>query len=399
MKPEPVPLDLQVILIGRDYLLRLLYMYDDDFRDLFKVKAEFDSVMEVSKSNIKDLCGFLTGLCQEESLLKLTAEAMAKTIEFAHRLANHQQKLSTQIEEVADVIREAHYYAQEENSTEINSKHIHKAIEEKKYRSNLIQKKIKELIEEGVIFIDLEGEKIGQINGLSVIDIGDLSFGRPNRITATTSIGKEGIIDIEKEVKLGGPIHSKGVLILSGFLFEKFGKDKPLNLSVQLVFEQSYSGVEGDSASSAELYTILSSLAGLPIKQGIAVTGSVNQNGEVQAVGGINEKIEGYFEICKQAGLTGDQGVIIPKANSRHLMLKEDLIKSVSSGKFHIWVVETIAEGFEILTGVKSGTVTFDRDKGTLLFEAGSSFDRINSRLEQMTKVLQAFNKKEEVEN
>ena len=395
LKPEPVPLDVQVILIGRNYLMQLLYMYDDDFRNLFKVKAEFDSVMPALESNVKELCGFINAFCEEETLLPPSQSSLVKMVEYGHRLANHQDKISTQLEDLTDLVREANYYAVEAGEQFITEQHIQQAIQEKTYRSNLIQEKIEELIEANTIFVDLKGEKIGQINGLSVLDVGDYAFGRPTRITASTSVGNKGIVDIEREVKMGGPIHSKGVMILTGYLFEKFGRDKPLNVSAHIVFEQSYSGVEGDSASSAELYAILSSLAEVPLKQNIAVTGSVNQKGEIQAVGGINEKIEGYFEVCQRAGLENGQGVLIPKANTKNLMLKEAVIEAVRDEVFHIWAVDTIEEGLEILSGIPAGNVKWNEESCSLEIDKDSVYHRANKRLWDMSKIIKEFGKVE----
>ena len=391
LKPQPVPLDLQVILIGRNYLMQLLYRYDDDFRDLFKVKAEFDSVMPAHEKNIKELCGYVHSFCAEEGLLPASDKGLTKILEYGHRLANHQEKLSTKLEEIADIIREANYYANEDDAQQIGSDYIEKAISEKHYRSNLLQEKIREMIEARTIVIDVHGSQVGQINGLSVLDVGDLTFGRPSRITATTHVGSSGIIDIEREVEMGGPIHSKGVLILSGYLHEKFGRDKPLNLSAQVVFEQSYSGVEGDSASSAELYAILSSLADVPLAQNIAVTGSVNQKGEIQAVGGINEKVEGYFAVCNAIGLDGSQGVLIPRTNMDHLLLKEDVVQAVEQGQFHLWAVASIEEGIEILTGQSSGKVHWNAEQRKLEFEKDTLFDQINQRLVEMSAILKEY--------
>ena len=264
-------------------------------------------------------------------------------------------KLSTRFAEVADIAREANFYAQQENAEFVTGEHVKKAIEEKIYRSKMIQEKIQEMITRNFFLIDTENEKVGQINGLSVASLGDIEFGTPSRVTVSIGLGREGIIDIEREAKMGGPIHTKGVLILSGYLNEKYAKDKPLSLTARLVFEQNYEGIEGDSASSTELYSILSNLSGLPIKQSIAVTGSVNQKGEVQAIGGVNEKIEGFFEVCKAKGLTGKQGVMIPESNVQNLMLKEEVVEAVTQGKFHIYSAKTIDEGIETLTGVKAG--------------------------------------------
>jgi len=355
LRPEPIPFDAKVILIGSPYLYHLLYNLDREFRELFKVKAEFDTVMDRNPENIRKYACFISNLCRKEGLRHLDASAVAAIVEYGCRLAGDQRKLSTRFAELADVIREASFYAEEEGAEYVSRRHVEKALEEKVYRSNLMQEKIRELIERGVILIDVDGEKVGQVNGLAVIELGDYSFGRPNRVTATVSLGRDGIIDIEREAKMGGPIHTKGVLILSGFLSERYAQRVPLSLSARLVFEQSYSEVEGDSASSAELYALLSALSGKPIKQGIAVTGSVNQKGEIQAVGGINEKVEGFYEVCKAIGLNGRQGVIIPESNVDNLMLRDEVLDAMEKGLFHIYPVKTVDEGIEILTGVKAG--------------------------------------------
>ncbi|MEM2130581.1 MAG: ATP-binding protein, partial [Candidatus Bathyarchaeia archaeon] len=325
LKPEPIPLNVKVILIGSPLVYELLVRYDPQFKELFKVKADFDTVMDRTEENMRKYAAFICTFCKKEKLKHLDASAVSKIIAYGSRLAEDQAKLSTRFAEVADIIREANFYAVQEGSNYITASHVKKAIEEKIYRSNLIQEKIKEMIKRGVLLIDTEGSVVGQVNGLSVTGFGDFSFGMPSRLTASIGIGREGVVDIEREAKLGGPIHTKGVLILSGYLSNKYAQDKPLTLSARLVFEQSYSGVEGDSASSAELYALLSALSGIPIKQSIAVTGSVNQKGEVQAIGGVNEKIEGFYEVCKAKGLTGEQGVMIPESNVQNLMLKEEI--------------------------------------------------------------------------
>ncbi len=389
LKPEAIPLNLQVILVGQHYLFQLLYQLDDDFKSLFKVKAHFDSVMPASSQNLEDFCGYIYCVQKEEQLLPISNSALAKIIEQGHRLADHQEKITSEMEETADLLREANFYAKQTSANEISEEHIRKAVQEKIHRTSLIHDKIKELIEKEIIIIDLEGAKAGQVNGLSVLDLGDIAFGRPSKITATTSIGREGIIDIEREAKLGGALHTKGVMILSGFLFQKFGKDKPLNLSIRLVFEQSYSGVDGDSASSTELYAIISALSGIPIRQDIAVTGSVNQYGKIQAIGGVNEKIEGYFEVCRQKGLTGSQGVLIPKANTINLMLKEEVVEAVANGQFHIWAIRSVEEGIEILTGQKAGAISWDDTSGTLQVEENTVFAKVNKRLQQIADIWQ----------
>jgi lon-related putative ATP-dependent protease len=355
LRPQPIPLDVKVVLVGHPIFYYLLHAYDEEFPELFKVKADFDTRMDASAENIKDFLKFLCTFCQKERLKHLDNTAVAKLLEHAARLAEDQQKLSTHFGAIADIIREANYWALQEGSSHIRARHVQRALDEKVYRSNLIQERIQEMIARGTLLIDTEGQAVGQVNGLSVINLGDYTFGKPSRITASVGAGREGIIDIEREVELGGPIHSKGVLILSGYLAQKYAQDKPLTLTAKLVFEQSYEGVEGDSASSAELYALLSALSGVPIKQGIAVTGSVNQHGEVQAIGGVNEKIEGFFDVCKIKGLTGEQGVLIPKSNVQNLMLREDIVEAVRAKKFHIWAVSTIDEGIEILTGVPAG--------------------------------------------
>jgi predicted ATP-dependent protease len=330
-------------------------------------------------------------VCETEQLHHLDAPALALIVEHGARLAEDQEKLSTHFGVIADVIREASYYASLEQAESVSSAHVDKAIEERYYRSSLVHERIKELMQREVIKIDVSGQQVGQVNGLSVIQWGDLSFGQPNRITVSVGLGREGLIDIEREARLGGPIHTKGVLILSGYLTGKYAQDKPLSLSARLVFEQSYSGVEGDSASSTELYAILSALAELPIRQGIAVTGSVNQKGEVQAIGGVNDKIEGFFAICQAKGLTGEQGVLIPESNVANLMLKDEVIRAVKDRQFHIWPVRTIDEGIEILTGVMGGERLPDGG-----FEEGSVNDLVDRRLKALAEKLAQFGKTNE---
>ena len=386
LRPEPIPLEIKVVLIGDPFLYQQLYILDMEFNELFKVKADFDISMERNEENMQQYAAFVCALCQKEKLLHLDGTGLAKLIEYGSRLAADQRKLSTRFADVADIIREANFYAQEKNSDFISGDHIRKAIEEKIYRSKLIQEKIQEMIKRGTLLIDIESEKIGQVNGLSVIGLGDFSFGIPSRVTASLGLGRDGVIDIEREAKLGGPIHTKGVLILNGYLNEKFAQDKPLSLSARLVFEQSYDGVEGDSASSTELYSILSALSNLPLKQNIAVTGSVNQKGEIQAIGGVNEKIEGFFEVCQAKGFTDKQGVMIPESNVENLMLKEEIIDAVKKGKFFIYAVKTIDEGIEVLTGVKAGKRQTD---GT--FQEDTVNYKIDERLRNMAEKLKEF--------
>ncbi|MHA2080780.1 MAG: Lon protease family protein [Candidatus Thorarchaeota archaeon] len=386
LKPEAIPLKVKVVIIGDTAIYNLLYTRDPDFKELFKVKAHFDSKMERTEETISKYVSAMRNVCSKEGLKYLDQDAAAKVVEFSSRLADDQTKLSTRFADVTDIIREATYYAKKEDSENVTGAHMKKAIDEKKYRSNLVQDKIQEMIDRGVILIDTEGEQVGQLNGLSVLSYGDIAFGSPTRITASVGVGRKGILDIEREANLGGPTHTKGVMILGGYLSKMFAQDKPLGLSARLVFEQSYSGVDGDSASSTELYAILSQLSGIPIRQQYAVTGSVNQNGEVQAIGGVNEKIEGFFEVCRISGLTGDQGVLIPESNVRNLMLKEEVVEAVKAGKFHIFSVRTVNEGIEILTGVKAGERQPD---GT--FPEDTINYRVDKRLKEMAEALKEY--------
>lgn len=355
LNPNPIPLDVKVVIIGSTETYQTLYNYDEDFRKLFKIRADFDVEMEYSQENITGLASFIHTHCKKHGLHHFDRTAVAKVVEYSSRLAGHQNKLSTRFNQLVEIIYEADAWATIMGDKLISAKHILKAIQEKKYRSNLYEEKVQASIDEGTILIDTDGTKIGQVNGLAVYDLGQYHFGKPTRITATTFVGRNGVINIERESKLGGNIHNKGVYILGGYLGQKFAQKHPLVLTAHIAFEQSYGGVDGDSASSTELYAILSSLAELPIEQGLAVTGSVNQRGEIQPIGGVNEKIEGFYEVCKNKGLTGKQGVLIPHQNVKNLMLQDEVIKAVQDGQFHIYQVRTIEEGIEILTGVPAG--------------------------------------------
>ena len=316
LRPEPIPLQLKVVLIGNPMLYHLLYQWDSDFTELFKIKADFDTRMKRTDANIQVYLASISRMCKAEDHRCLDKTAAAKLIEHSSRLADDQDRLSTHFGDVADLIRESDFWAASEGADFISAPHVSKAIAKKIYRSNMVQERVQEMIERGTLLIDTRGSAVGRLNGLAVISLGDYAFGRPNRITASIGLGRGGIVDIEREAKLGGPLHTKGVLILSGYLVQKYAQDKALPLSARLVFEQSYEGVEGDSASSAELYALLSALADLPIRQSVAVTGSVNQQGDVQAIGGVNEKVEGFFEVCRALGdLSGEQGVMIPFSN------------------------------------------------------------------------------------
>jgi ATP-dependent Lon protease len=353
---------------------------------MFKVKADFDYQMKRSDENVMALACYIRSCCDTEKLLPFDRTGVAKVIEYAVRAAGDQEKLSARFGPLKDLLVESDYWAQESQSQMISRDHVEKAFKEKIHRLDLMAERIQQMIAEGTIMVDVEGAVVGQVNGLSVYDLGIFSFGRPNRITAKTFLGKRGVINIERESQLSGRIHDKGVLILSGYLGWKYAQDKPLSLSASICFEQSYSGVEGDSASSTELYAILSSLADLTLRQNIAVTGSVNQKGEVQPIGGVNHKIEGFFDVCKAKGLTGDQGVMIPHQNIRNLMLREDVVKAVQDGQFHIYQVKTIDEGIEVLTGVPAGERQAD---GTYIEDTVNYL--IDKRLQEFAEKLKGY--------
>ncbi len=386
LTPQPIPLNVKIVLAGDHQIYQALYVADPDFGLLFKVKAHFDDTIDRNDENMKTYGKFVHTLCEKENMNHLEAAAIAKVVEYGSRLAEDQTKLSTKFPEIADLVREANLYASQDDSKYIKDTHILKALREKIYRSNLLDEKTKEMIERGVILIDTSGTKTGQVNGLSVIGLGDFDFGQPSRITVSVGLGREGVIDIERQAKLGGQIHTKGVLIISGYLENKYARDKPLSVSCRLVFEQSYGGVDGDSASSTELYAILSALGDLPIKQNFAVTGSVNQKGEVQAIGGVNEKIEGFYHTCKAKGLKGDEGVLIPQSNVQHLMLSEEVVEAVKKGRFHIYPIGTIDDGIEILTGVKAGALKNDGN-----YEADTVHFKVNKRLAEMANEITKF--------
>ncbi|MHA6261397.1 AAA family ATPase [Sporosarcina sp. CAU 1771] len=355
VNPDPIPLNTKVIIIGNMQIFKALYNNDEDFRKLFKIRVDFDVEMRYNEDNINGLANFIHTHCKKHGLRHFDRTAVAKLIEYSSRLAEHQNKLSTRFNLQVEIIYEADAWANMMGDDLISAKHIEKAIEEKKYRSNLYEEKIQASIDEGNILIDTEGEKVGQVNGLAVYDLGQYKFGKPSRITATTFMGRKGFVNIERESQLSGSSHNKGVYILGGYLGQKFAQEYPLVLTAHIAFEQSYGGVDGDSASSTELYAILSSLSEIPIDQGLAVTGSVNQNGEIQPIGGVNEKIEGFYDVCKTKGLTGNQGVLIPHQNVKNLMLNDEVIQAVGDGQFHIYQVKTIEKGIEILTGVPAG--------------------------------------------
>lgn len=384
LKPEPVQMRAKIVLIGTPWIYYLLFHLDPDYRKFFKVKAEFDSRVARTPEIIHDYSLFVASHCRAEGLLPFHKSGVAALLEHTARMADDQTKLSSQFMEISDFIREVSFWASKAGRTVVCGDDVRAAAEENLYRVNRIEERMQELYDEGTIMVDTEGAVVGQINGLSVIGLGDHTFGRPTRITASIYTGQAGMVNIEREVKLSGPLHDKGVLILTGYLGGTFAKERPLSLSASICFEQSYDGIEGDSASSTELYALLSALSGIPIKQGIAVTGSVNQRGIVQPIGGVNYKIEGFFAVCRAKGLTGQQGVMIPKTNERHLMLHEDVVQAVNDGRFHIWSIETVEQGIEILTGVKAG----QRGK-TGKFTKESVYQLVDDRLRTMGERLQ----------
>jgi predicted ATP-dependent protease len=389
LKPEPVQMRVKIVLIGTPWIYYLLFHLDPDYRKFFKVKAEFDSRVARTPEIMNDYSLFVGSHCRAEGLLPFHKSGVAALLEHAARMTDDQSKLSSQFMEIADFIREISFWTTKAGRTIINGDDVRAAAEESLYRVNRIEERMQELYEDGTIMVDTSGAVIGQINGLSVISLGDHTFGRPTRITAAVYAGQDGMVNIEREVKLSGPIHDKGVLILTGYLGGTFASERPLSLSASICFEQSYDGIEGDSASSTELYALLSALSGVAIKQGIAVTGSVNQRGKVQPIGGVNHKIEGFFAVCRAQGLSGEQGVMIPKSNERHLMLHEDVIHAVAAGQFHIWSVDTIEQGIEILTGTRAG----HRGKNGK-FSKGSIYQLVDDRLRKMADRLKEQNQK-----
>jgi lon-related putative ATP-dependent protease len=379
IQPEPIPLNVKIALIGDRQLYYLLSEADPDFNELFRVQADFEEQIKREDGNQELFARLVASIVHEDKLRPFNRGAIARVLEHSARLAEDASKLSMNMETIATLMREADYWAGESQSGLVRADDVQKAVDQQTYRADLIRERDQETILRNIFLIDTDGEKIGQINGLSVLQLGNFSFGRPTRISALTWIGKGNVVNIDREVDLSGPIHSKGVLILAGFLGARYAQERPLALSASLVFEQSYGGVEGDSASSAELYALLSSIASVPIKQSFAVTGAVNQHGQVEAIGGVNEKIEGFFNICKQRGLTGKQGVLIPASNVMNLMLRADVVKAVEDGQFAIYPIETIDQGIEQLTGMPAGVPGPDG-----VYPSDTFNGKVQNRLEEM---------------
>ncbi len=397
LKPEAIPLNVKVILIGNPYLYYLLYSLDEEYRELFKVKADFDSRMDKTAETVGKYASFVASTCKEGKYLPFDRSGVSKIVEYGSRLAEHQEKLSSRFSEIGDVIQESNYWAKKAGSDIVRDEHVVKALRERIYRVNKIEERLQEMIVEGTLIIDTEGEKVGQINGLAVMGMGDYQFGKPSRITASTYAGKAGVINIERETKMSGRIHEKAILIITHFVNSMYARKKPVSFSASITFEQLYDMIEGDSASCAELYVILSSLAGIPLKQNFAITGSMDQNGDVQPIGGVNEKIEGYFDLCKVRGLDGTQGVVIPRKNVKHLMIKQEVVDAVREGKFFIYAIDKVGEGMEIFTGVPMGEIN---DDGT--YPEGTVNYLVAKRLAEISEAMKekkAESKDKEKEN
>ncbi len=385
-KPEAIDINVKVILIGDRSLYELLYEYEEDFRKIFKVRVEFDEEMAMSDGVIAEYAGRLRALSEKENLYPFDRGAFAAMLEYGVRQAGRRNKVTARFIDIADLAREAHYNAAAAGESVVRAAHVRGALSSKMERHNLIETRIREMIQEGTLLVDVEGASVGQVNGLSVLEIGGYAFGKPVRITASAAMGKAGLINIEREANLSGRFHDKGMHIIAGYLRSQFAQDKPLSLAASICFEQSYSGVDGDSASSTEIYALASALSGLPLRQDIAVTGSINQQGDIQAIGGVNEKIEGFFDVCRIKGLTGTQGVMMPESNVEDLMLREDILEAVTAGKFHVWPVAKVEQGIELLTGCAAG-----QKNGDGKFEPSTVLGLIDARLHLMAKTLKEF--------
>jgi predicted ATP-dependent protease len=386
LDPQPIPLTVKIILLGSPNLYYALFEEEEQFGELFKVKADFDSVMPRDHEHEYEYARFVANRCHEEGLRHFDRLAVEKIVEYGSRLSGHQNKLSTRFGDIADLIREANYWAGHHQREVITTHDVLQALQERRYRANLVEEHLQEQIYEGTVFIDTRGAIVGQANGLSVLDIGDYAFGQPTRVSARAYMGEEGVVNIEREVEMAGPIHNKGLMILTGYLGGKYAQKQPLSLSASLTFEQNYGHIDGDSASSTELYALLSSLSNIPIKQGIAVTGAVNQRGKIQPIGGATEKIEGFFDICNSHGLTGEQGVLIPASNIQHLMVREDVVEAVANDRFHIWAVQSVDEGIELLTGVPAGEANEAGD-----YPEGTIHHAVQARLWSLAHELKSF--------
>jgi lon-related putative ATP-dependent protease len=388
LKPEPIPLNIKLVVTGDPYIYELLYIYDDRFKQMFKIKAHLDDQTDRNKTSVRESVRCLARFCDEAGLKHVDRSGMARLIEYSMELTGNREKMTLRLGAIGDIIKEANFWANQNKAKFIKETHVEKAIEKKQFRSSLVEERIQELIKKDIFWIETDGHKIGQVNGLSILQTGDHVFGKPGRITANISIGKEGVVTIDRESKMSGNIHTKGVMILSSYLREHFAQDRPLALTASLCFEQTYGMVDGDSASSTELFALLSAIAGVPIFQGFAVTGSVSQKGEIQPVGGVTRKIEGFFDICKHKGLTGKQGIVMPKKNVQDLMLKQEVVDAVAKGRFHIYPITTIEEGIEILTGMRAG-----KRLKSGLYQKGTLFRLVDERLKELAEKARDFAK------
>jgi lon-related putative ATP-dependent protease len=386
VRPQPIPWTGKVVAICREAIYRILYSLDPEFRELFKVKANFDSRIDRTPGNEAAYAGLIAAVTQREGLLPLDRSAVARVVEEGMRMAADHTKLSIQFGDITDIVRESSHWARGEGAKVVTADHIRRTVAKRESRVDLVEENVREAIEREIILVETAGEAVGQVNGLSVIDVGDDVFGQPSRITATVGVGQEGVIDLQREALLSGPIHTKAVLTLQGFLLDRYAEDAPLTLSARISFEQSYGVVEGDSATVAEVCALLSRLADVPVKQSLAITGSMDQKGEVQAIGGANEKIEGFFDVCKKRGLTGEQGVLIPESNVQHLMLREDVVEAIKAGQFKVYSIGMVEEALELLTGVAPGVKGPD---GT--YPPDSINARVLARLKHYGKEMRKF--------
>jgi predicted ATP-dependent protease len=389
LKPEPIEVHVKLALLGGSYLYNMLYFYDPEFSELFKVKAEIRPVISADREAARRYAARVGAIVRRENLTPLDGEAIKRIVEFGMRLAGDRERVTSALEPIDDLVRESAYFARAGNASHTTADHVHRALLDRVMRLNFIEEEIRRLIANGTLVVHVDGRSVGQINGLAVLDVGGYAFGRPSRVTVTVGVGQAGVINIEREARLSGSTHDKGIMILSGFLRGRFGQERAVTMSASVCFEQSYSGIDGDSASSTELYGLLSALSGVPVRQELAVTGSVDQYGTVQAIGGANEKIEGFFRVCKAVGLTGRHGVLLPRSNVRNLMLDSETVRAVETGMFHIYPVDNIDQGIEILTGVSAGTLD---QPGTINYLVAQRLramgDRMRERGPQETRIV-----------
>jgi lon-related putative ATP-dependent protease len=391
IRPEPIPFNIKIVLIGDPWIYQLLYIYDDRFQKLFKVKAHMDDQMDRTSDSVFQCAQMIGRFCEDNRIRHMDRSGVARVMEYSMERTEDRDKLSLELGDISDLIKESNYFAGRDGADFIQREHVETAIQKRIFRSNLIEERVKEYVKKDIFWVETEGAKVGQVNGLSILMTGDHEFGKPGRITAIVSVGRQGVVDIERESKMGGSIHTKGVMILNSFIRERFAHNKPISLTASLTFEQSYGMVEGDSASSTELFALLSALADVPIQQGLAVTGSVSQKGEIQPIGGVNRKIEAFFDICQHKGLNGRQGVIIPAKNVANLMLKQQVVDAVKAGQFHVYPISTIEEGIEILTGLEAGTLQPDGS-----YPEGTLFRKVDDRLKAIAEIVKAFGKDDE---